>query len=517
MSSTLMRWIVAAYDSVPRQQPFLSARYESLAQSDSLLSIKTRRRFRVPRCRVIFASYYHLVAALSGVFLLFVVYTRGGGVSSFNAASSASSSNRAAMSKNDFIAAVVRNPVEGLVDLGPIQQKCNETKFQDGLVWQCAPVNGGIGNVVNMVLNCVRYALEAGATTLILPRISIRADNLIDLGTKDQSAEMSYLLDADYFLESWKLACPQMRALVSESGVNASSKADLSPDRVKSFQRRKYLIVDPTGWREAFDEWMVTKEKSVFEHMSKEKPVRVWQNLAFAQWNRLAHSPEFANSFPRLFRHLPQARRLAASALWSLEKKMPGGGRSVVIVADNILLVSPESQSQDSIVNSLGPDRLASAGFFGAHLRVAADAAKAGWPGYEAQAPFYIREAKAQNLTSVYLATGSAENRDRFRQDAATQGLDTHVKEDLLDEEELAELRKLTWDQQALVDFEVLMHSAMFSGFVRSSYSWALALRRGTLLEAGSPEWSKDEHEYRDSLSAIVGRYGSINPEGLWP
>jgi len=281
------------------------------------------------------------------------------------------------------------------------------------------------------------------------------------------------------------------------------------PQQGQVLPDEKVSDLDPTGWREAFDEWMT--KNPIFKTMSTENPVRVWQNLAFAQWNRLAHSPEFGNSFPRLFQHPPQTRRLAASALWGLEKEM---GRSAV--ADTILF-SPETPTNQSIVNSLGPDRLASGGFLGAHLRVAADAAAAGWPGYEAQAPVYISEAKARNLTAIYLATGSAENREQFRQDAAREGLDTYVKEDLLDEEELAELRKLTWDQQALVDFEVLMHSAMFYGFVRSSYSWALALRRGTLPEAGTPEWSKDEHEYRDNLSAIVGRYRSINPEGLWP
>ncbi len=55
----------------------------------------------------------------------------------------------------------------------------------------------------------------------------------------------------------------------------------------------------------------------------------------------------------------------------------------------------------------------------------------------------------------------------------------------------LQTFRPLTWDQKALVDFDILMHSTWFSGFVRSSYSWALALRRGTLPEAGAAEMSK--------------------------
>jgi hypothetical protein len=279
---------------------------------------------------------------------------------------------------------------------------------------------------------------------------------------------------------------------------------------VKKFEMRKYLIVDPTGWREAFDAWMANN--AAFENMSAEKPVRVWQNLVLAQWNRETHSPEFGNSFPRLFRYPVQTRKLAASALWSLEKKL-----GHPIVADAIVLSSGPSLS--SRVNSLGPNRLTPKGFLGAHMRVAADAAAAGWPGYEAQAPFYLDEAKRLNLTTIYLATGSQEHRERFREDAAREGLSVVVKEDLLNGKELAELQKLTWDQQALVDFDVLMHSTSFYGFVRSSFSWSLALRRGTLPEAGTPKRveksSKDE--YRDNLSAIVGRYDNINPEGLWP
>jgi hypothetical protein len=149
-------------------------------------------------------------------------------------------------------------------------------------------------------------------------------------------------------------------------------------------------------------------------------------------------------------------------------------------------------------------------------LRVAEDAAAAGWPGYEAQAPFYLAEAKRLNLTTIYLATGSPEHRDLFRADAAREGITVIVKEDLLGGAELAELQSLTWDQQALVDFDVLMHSTWFCGFVRSSFSWSLALRRGTLPEAGI-EWQTEGDEYRDNLSAIVGRFPNVNPEGFWP
>ncbi|RFU35264.1 hypothetical protein B7463_g1050, partial [Scytalidium lignicola] len=470
-------------------------------------------QFKRERLRLHLRRLFILTAALLCVLAVFTVYTRSDRLHFTLSPSPSPSpgSSRSNISKDQFVSAILREPVEGLLDPGPIRKKCNETKFQEGLVWHCAAVNGGIGNVVNMWLNCVRYAMEAGATTMILPRLSARSDNLIDLGDENRSVELSYLLDLPYFFESWKQVCPQIRAVASDAEVPnlapIAASPHLSPSGVKSFNMRKYLIVDPTGWREAFDAWMAKNE--VFTTMSAEKPVRVWQNLVLAQWNREAHPLEFAHSFPRLFRHIPETRRLAALVLWNLEKKLASP-----VVSDAIVLspgISPSSK-----VNSLGPHRLVANGFLGAHMRVAADAAAAGWPGYEAQAPFYIAEAKRLNLTTIFLATGSPEHRDRFRADAANEGLDVVTKEDLLDEEELAELQNLTWDQQALVDYDVLMYSTSFYGFVRSSFSWSLALRRGTLPEAGTSRTTKED-EYRDNLSAVSGRYGSINPEGLWP
>jgi hypothetical protein len=361
------------------------------------------------------------------------------------------------------------------------------------------------------------------ATTLILPRLGRRADNLVNLGGEAEFADLSDLIDVDYFLEAWKTACPQIRAVKSDSEVpNLENSSDLSslhlnPSQVKSFEMRKYLIVDPTGWRQAFDDWLA--QNADVPSISASKPIRVWQNLVLSQWNRATQPLDFATSFPRLFQFPKQTRRLAASALWSLEKKI---GRPVV--SDSVLM---SSASYPAKCTSLGGGQLVYVpeGFFGAHLRVAADAAVAGWPGYEAQVPYFLAEAKRLGLTTIYLATGSSEHRDQFRADAAKEGLDVIVKEDLLDATELAELQSLTWDQQALVDFDVLMHSTFFYGMVRSSFTWQIALRRGLLPEAvpepgtdkATPMPKESLDEYRDGLSAIVQRYGQINPEGMWP
>lgn len=115
--------------------------------------------------------FWKLFAFTACLLCVLAVYSRGDGI--FSIISPALGLSRTHISKDQFIAAILREPIEGLLDPDPIRKKCNETKFQDGLVWHCAAVVGGIGNVANMWLNCVRYAIEAGGTfrfSLILSR-----------------------------------------------------------------------------------------------------------------------------------------------------------------------------------------------------------------------------------------------------------------------------------------------------------------------------------------------------------
>ena len=426
----------------------------------------------------------------------------------------------APMSKEDYIAAVLRSPVEGLLDAEPVEHMCAASRLQDGLVWHCDTVVGGIGNVGNMWLNCMRYAIEAGATAVILPRLGARASDLIDLGSSDNAVDLSALFDVDYFLRAWARVCPQMRAYASEADFAAQLAASAGhellsphlaqPAAVAPFEMHKYLLVDPTGWRAAFDGWLA-KQVDVAA-MSAATPVRVRQGMVLAQWNREAainrvDGAAFGNAFPRLFRFPAATRRLGAATLWHLAEALQRP-----VVADAVLHGAPER------TNHLTRGRVLGNAYMGVHMRVAADAAKVGWPGYEAQAPFFIAEAVRRNLSTIYLATGSDEHRSMFRNDAAAAGLAVVAKEDLLAGSDLASLQTMTWDQQALVDFDVLMHSSFCYGFVRSSFSWALALRRGTLPEAGPSQVTPElGDEYRDELSAVVGRHENINPEGMWP
>lgn len=64
--------------------------------------------------------------------------------------------------KQNFIKAVIRNDVDGPMNLEPLTDLCRNTKWQPGLIVKCQPFPGGVGNIRNMFLNCIRFAIEAG-------------------------------------------------------------------------------------------------------------------------------------------------------------------------------------------------------------------------------------------------------------------------------------------------------------------------------------------------------------------
>jgi hypothetical protein len=73
--------------------------------------------------------------------------------------------------KERFVEAFMKNEIDGPYDLQPLKDFCasKDRKYQPGLVVKCFSPIGGFGNIKNMALNCLRFALEAGATGFVIP------------------------------------------------------------------------------------------------------------------------------------------------------------------------------------------------------------------------------------------------------------------------------------------------------------------------------------------------------------
>ena len=80
--------------------------------------------------------------------------------------------------KAAFIQEAADWEIDGPFDQRPLHGICAGTKWRPGLIFECKPSYGGVGNVRNTILTCVRYAIEAGGWFLLyIPRLRGRIAN----------------------------------------------------------------------------------------------------------------------------------------------------------------------------------------------------------------------------------------------------------------------------------------------------------------------------------------------------
>ncbi|KAI4868629.1 hypothetical protein F4820DRAFT_99984 [Hypoxylon rubiginosum] len=386
----------------------------------------------------------------------------------------------------------------------PLRRVCaEETTYVPGLTFICDSNSGGPGNIRNYVLTCVRYAVEAGATALVLPTIRARSpDDPASLFRERRP--FSYMFDEPHFRAGLAAACPRLAVYATVEDVpGARIKAEREGRTVDKIIER----VTPKhfgGSRAGCDQRDPHRYADQFgpafrEHLRASAAERGWaasnavdnprlMRLSWGvlwDWPVLRDGPEFAASFGGLLRFRPDVLDLA-DAITGAMRALAGATR--------------------------GTEAAAGPAFLGVHLRTEADAL-AGWPSYENQTRNYLREAAGRGYQgrAAYLASGNETEARKFGKEAmANLQLDVRSKYGLLEgrryEEELARLRALSWDQQALVDFVVLLNCDYFVGVSPSSFSINVALKRH-LKEEGlyTRPWKVGGRG--DGRSWLVGRY----------
>ncbi|KAF1991511.1 hypothetical protein K402DRAFT_388910 [Aulographum hederae CBS 113979] len=394
--------------------------------------------------------------------------------------------------------------------IAPLAELCESIKWRPNLVLNVHDANGGIGNVRGNLLDFLFFAIHAGAS-IVLPIRASRGDEDLSALFSDR-APFDTFFDVDVFTESLGAACPQMDIYNSTEYLKTLEN-DFTPRSMRT-------DLDPNNTVAAsiagFNEWLA-------EHEEYDPLNATLVNLGRTLWetNTLAHPTSFRNSFGRILQLQPQVRRLAA------------------IVTLN--LATHFSLNIDPSGHGVFPNA-----FLGAHLRTEADAANAGWlndqhSNFAAQTDDYLALAATTNLSIIYVASGNVGELANFAEKAWKKFNMTVIsKNELLTGTNKAELNALAWDQQALVDYEVLMRCSRFGGFVRSSFSWNIAMRRN--LVAWEDWRDKEERKlivgmrkrkdpfetarredwvaFDDGLSRIVGRdewHEMKISKGIWP
>lgn len=376
------------------------------------------------------------------------------------------------------------------------------------VVLNLANANGGIGNIRGNLLDFLFFALET-SSSILLPGFSGRDEaNIANVwGSWKGFGEF---FDQDFFLEIFGKVCSDLEVFVLEEGMELKEAINGGRGNFRPGSRRGDLGVGTE--REGVVKGLERYLEEVDDGKGEEGEMQVL-NLERTLWDvdTRALPLGFRRNFGGLLRIRRDIRRLAAVVVQSLAEKFG-------------LSIDPR-------------DGVPRGAFYGAHLRTEADAGAAGWlndgevnANFSAQTDAYIAHAVKKKLGVMYVATGNSSDLELFKRKAANHRPSITVvsKHDLLPQSELATFEKLSWDQKALIDYEVLKRCSVFGGFVKSSFSYNVAMARNQWLEdqgwVVDDPWSVQHSEvgvsFDDGLSRIVGRdawhEGRI-PRGMWP
>lgn len=70
--------------------------------------------------------------------------------------------------KGAFIDKASTTEIDGHFDNSTLVDLCEKGKWIPGLIFKCESPSGGIANVRNIILNCLRFAIEAGGEWLFI-------------------------------------------------------------------------------------------------------------------------------------------------------------------------------------------------------------------------------------------------------------------------------------------------------------------------------------------------------------
>ncbi|EPQ67235.1 Bgt-1145 [Blumeria graminis f. sp. tritici] len=377
----------------------------------------------------------------------------------------------------------------------PLQRLCNEVKQTPGLVFLCDNNSGGVGNIRNFILTCIRYAIEAGASGIVMPKIQRRsAEDLSDLFSKGFQP-FYYFFDQQHFKYAMSTYCPQVTVYDQVTDIpNVEFVRSLTGFYPKNLNK-DFDGCDERGvnrhldfFREKFDAWI----RNTNQTLNAQHPTTVrFKWATFFEWPIYRDGPEFANTFGDLLRIRPDIQHMAAATIRELSAAMG----------------VPPNPSAIEIP------------FLGAHLRTEKDALSI-WPKFNQQTDGYLEQAIKGKHTHIYLACGNTTEVDRFAERASHKNITVLAKNDLLKGDDFAALQALTWDQQALVDYLVLQKSSFFTGCSFSSFTMNIAVKRHTMTSGiHSRQWRSPGDQYSWLVGNFESWYGDwmFMLECMWP
>lgn len=341
------------------------------------------------------------------------------------------------------------------------------------------------------------------AAELILPEIVKRSEQDITKLIPNPNGPirgipLDYFFDKNHLNYSLSTYCPQMKVyssindLYNQPNVQQPIKFGVT-DLTESFVNAS-VIEHPEEIPRQLKEFLDKQSPPD----KRKYPVRFHLSATVFRWPTAYDPPEFVRNFGRILRIREDVRRIAASGLFNMQKQFK-------------LKLDPRSGiKRDS--------------FVGVHLRTEKDVEGA-FADYDTQAAYYLSYVVDSHAPLVYLASGATgQDIDSFTARAKDFNVTTVVKKDILDGTDIEVLGKLSWDQRALIDYEIMLRAGLVAGMSESSFSWNLAMRRQNAygdFGGSEPVTSGKSHNimWKDRFSTVFGNSvrGQAMQSTIWP
>lgn len=424
------------------------------------------------------------------------------------------------LNRETFIQEWLENQIGNSPNQSAVFHLCRQPtiKWRPNVVLDLDDANGGIGNVRGNIFDFLCLAILTGSS-IVLPSFQSRSPS--DLSALwNGKIPFNTFFDEDHFISTFASACPKMNIYRPSSNISLpvhlvnrygmpSMRQDLHPSPEETEAENPNT---PQAVVTNFNAWLVAQNPGPAQNLTLVSVGRtLWEGLD-------THSLPLAvrRDFGGSLRLLPKVRRLAAIVTFNLARQ------HYIHTIDPRLSFYPQA-------------------FLGAHLRTESDAVNAGWltsdtdsahANFTGQTDAYLSQAVEKGLKLIYTASGNASEIQHFAQKAFQQhNITVTSKTALLSGPDLAALEQMSWDQQALVDYEVLRRSSSLAAFVKSSFGFGIAItRREFVDEAGvvgvgeglwlRPEDRDESVAYEDGLSKVWGRFlwqEERMVRGAWP
>jgi hypothetical protein len=310
-----------------------------------------------------------------------------------------------------------------------LESLCESTKWQEAVYLNCTNLeknstttilrNMGVSNLRNTLVTCLRLAIDGGMG-LIMPKIARRSDN--NISDFSDWTDISFLFDIDNFKQQLGQKCPLLKLYDTDYPVE---------NRVVVERYLAKEFYTPGTYRSYIDD--------LLESENINKPVVIWEKEILFCWDFRYDGESIRNSLIDIVRY--------PSHLINISKTIANGIKGK---------------------------------YAGLHLRAESDAP---WQDYKAQVDWFLRtlHTNYSSIDKVYVAVGSEELVKQFVVDMAKNGISVISKWSYLvnDNDLQAQINKLHFDQLAVIDYQVLLHSDYFFGLSLSSFAYSIAYDRG--------------------------------------